>query len=44
VDEELIVSRVSKRGIDNMDVVLNEQTLMQAYQTAKERLASSLLK
>ncbi|KAI9591034.1 Longin-like domain-containing protein [Syncephalis fuscata] len=44
VDEELIVSRVTKRGMDNIEVALTEQTLLQAYQTAKERLASSLLK
>ncbi|RKP04526.1 Longin-like domain-containing protein [Thamnocephalis sphaerospora] len=44
VDEEQIASRVSKRGMDTIDVALTEQTLMQAYQSAKERLANSLLK
>jgi hypothetical protein len=44
VDADQIASRVSKRTLDGIDMVLTEQTLMQAYQTAKERLASSLLK
>ncbi|ORY02397.1 coatomer protein [Basidiobolus meristosporus CBS 931.73] len=45
VDPELIVSRVSKRGSQDMfDNALTDQTLMQAYQTAKERFAGSFLK
>ncbi|KAK9717124.1 Golgi-to-ER vesicle coat component [Basidiobolus ranarum] len=45
VDPDLIVSRVSKRGTQDMfDSALTDQTLLQAYQTAKERFAGSFLK
>jgi len=44
VDPNLIVARVSKRGYDTAEVAVAEQTLLQAYQTAKERLTSSLLR
>jgi len=44
VDPSQIVARVSKRGYENAEVALAEQTLMQAYQTAKERFTSSLMK
>ena len=44
VDSNLIVNRVSKRGYDSTEIAATEQTLLQAYQTAKERLTSSLLR
>ncbi|KAJ1930187.1 Golgi-to-ER vesicle coat component [Tieghemiomyces parasiticus] len=46
IDPEVIQARVSKRGVDNVDmnVTLNEQSLLQAYQQVKERVASHLLK
>ncbi|KAK9718161.1 Golgi-to-ER vesicle coat component [Basidiobolus ranarum] len=42
VDPENIVSRVSKRGQDSFESSITDQTLLQAYQTAKERFAGSL--
>ncbi|KAJ1655013.1 Golgi-to-ER vesicle coat component [Dispira simplex] len=46
IDSEVLVSRVSKRTTDSVDmsVTLNEQTLLQAYQQVKERVAGHLLK
>ncbi|KAJ1988890.1 Golgi-to-ER vesicle coat component [Dimargaris cristalligena] len=46
IDSEVIQNRVSKRSQDTMDmsVTLNEQSLLQAYQQVKERVASHLLK
>ncbi|ORX85224.1 coatomer protein [Basidiobolus meristosporus CBS 931.73] len=42
VEPENIVSRVSKRGQDSFEGSLTDQTLLQAYQTAKERFAGSI--
>ncbi|KAL1921459.1 uncharacterized protein VTP21DRAFT_11175 [Calcarisporiella thermophila] len=42
-DPNYIVSRVSKPS-DTVDIPLSEQTLMQAVQTARERLAGSLIR
>jgi hypothetical protein len=44
VDPTQIVNRVSKRGNESAEVALAEQTLVEAYQAAKQRFTSSLLK
>ncbi|KAJ1647152.1 Golgi-to-ER vesicle coat component [Coemansia asiatica] len=46
-DGNVIASRVSKRGVDSIDVSLtnlNEQTLIDAYKQAKERFNLALLR
>ncbi|KAI8365548.1 clathrin adaptor complex small chain-domain-containing protein [Blakeslea trispora] len=43
-DSNAIVSRVSKPRMDVVDIPFAEQTLMQAYQTAKDRFANQLLR
>ncbi|KAI8366102.1 clathrin adaptor complex small chain-domain-containing protein [Radiomyces spectabilis] len=43
-DANAIVSRVSKPRLDTVDIPFGEQTLLQAYQTARERIASQLLR
>ncbi|KAJ9089942.1 Golgi-to-ER vesicle coat component [Entomophthora muscae] len=43
VNTEIILSRVTKKASDTSDIQLNEQSLFQAYNTAKERLTRSLL-
>ncbi|KAI9297374.1 coatomer protein [Neoconidiobolus thromboides FSU 785] len=43
VDTEKITFRVSKRSNDMGELQINEQTILQAYNTAKERIARSLL-
>ncbi|CAO3630205.1 unnamed protein product [Cunninghamella blakesleeana] len=43
-DANAIVGRVSKPRLDMVDIPFTEQTLTQAYQTARERLASQLLR
>ncbi|ORY98611.1 clathrin adaptor complex small chain-domain-containing protein [Syncephalastrum racemosum] len=43
-DANAIVSRVSKPRLDMVDIPFSEQTLMQAYQTARDRFASQLLR
>ncbi|GAA5804987.1 clathrin adaptor complex small chain-domain-containing protein [Thamnidium elegans] len=43
-DSNAIVSRVSKPRMDMVDIPFSEQTLMQAYQTAKDKFANQLLR
>jgi len=43
-DSSVIVSRVTRPRTDTTDIPITEQTLIQAYQTARERLAERLLK
>lgn len=43
-DSNAIVSRVSKPRLDMVDIPFSEQTLLQAYQTARERFTSQLLR
>ncbi|KAF8942404.1 Golgi-to-ER vesicle coat component [Haplosporangium bisporale] len=43
-DPSAIVARVSKPRENLSDVPLSEQTLIQAYQTAKEKFGTALLK
>ncbi|ORZ21222.1 Longin-like domain-containing protein [Absidia repens] len=43
-DANAIVSRVSKPRLDMVDIPFAEQTLSQAYQTARERFTSQLLR
>jgi hypothetical protein len=43
-DANAIVGRVSKPRLDMVDIPFTEQTLSQAYQTARERLTSQLLR
>ncbi|KAI9315005.1 clathrin adaptor complex small chain-domain-containing protein [Dichotomocladium elegans] len=43
-DANAIANRVSKPRLDVVDIPLSEQTLMQAYKTAKDRFASQLLR
>ncbi|KAI7854404.1 Longin-like domain-containing protein [Circinella umbellata] len=43
-DANAIVSRVSKPRLDMVDIPFSEQTLMQAYQSARDRFASQLLR
>ncbi|KAI8149430.1 clathrin adaptor complex small chain-domain-containing protein [Fennellomyces sp. T-0311] len=43
-DANAIVSRVSKPRLDVVDIPFGEQTLMQAYQSARDRFASQLLR
>ncbi|KAL1932270.1 hypothetical protein VTP01DRAFT_9326 [Rhizomucor pusillus] len=43
-DANAIVNRVSKPRLDVVDIPFSEQTLMQAYQNARERFASQLLR
>lgn len=43
VDPELVLMRVTQRAPDSSDIQLNEQSLLQAYNTAKERITRSLL-
>ncbi|KAI8331679.1 Longin-like domain-containing protein [Chlamydoabsidia padenii] len=43
-DANAVVGRVSKPRLDMVDIPLGEQTLAQAYQTARERLTSQLLR
>lgn len=43
-DSTAIVSRVSKPRMDMVDIPFSEQTLMQAYQTAKDKFANQLLR
>jgi hypothetical protein len=37
-DSVTIASRVSRPRADPTDIVINEQTIMNAYQTVKERM------
>ncbi|CAO3677412.1 unnamed protein product [Umbelopsis vinacea] len=43
-DSNAIVGRVSKPRLDVADIPLSEQSFIQAYQTARERLTSQLLR
>ncbi|KAI8984489.1 Longin-like domain-containing protein [Mycotypha africana] len=43
-DSNAIVSRVSKPRMDMVDIPFSEQTLLQAYQTAKDKFANQLLR
>ncbi|KAG2220638.1 hypothetical protein INT45_014068 [Circinella minor] len=43
-DANAIVSRVSKPRLDMVDIPFSEQTLMQAYQSARDKFASQLLR
>ncbi|KAI8639635.1 Longin-like domain-containing protein [Parasitella parasitica] len=43
-DSNAIVSRVSKPRMDVVDIPFSEQTLLQAYQTAKDKFANQLLR
>ncbi|KAI7869104.1 Longin-like domain-containing protein [Mucor mucedo] len=43
-DSNAIVSRVSKPRMDMVDIPFSEQTLMQAYQSAKDKFANQLLR
>jgi hypothetical protein len=43
-DSNAIVSRVSRPRMDVVDIPFSEQTLLQAYQTAKDKFASQLLR
>ncbi|CAG8623839.1 13183_t:CDS:2, partial [Ambispora leptoticha] len=43
-DASVIVSRVSRPRTDTTDIPITEQTLIQAYQTAKERFAERVFK
>ena len=41
-DAAAIASRVSRPRPDTTDIVINEQTIMNAYQTVKERVAQRM--
>ncbi|CAO3691739.1 unnamed protein product [Umbelopsis ramanniana] len=43
-DSNAIVGRVSKPRLDVADIPLSEQSFIQAYQTARERLTNQLLR
>lgn len=43
-DANAIVNRVSKPRMDMVDIPFSEQTLLQAYQTAKDKFANQLLR
>ncbi|CAG8464969.1 7473_t:CDS:2 [Paraglomus occultum] len=43
-DSNVIVSRVSRPRTESTDIPITEQTFIQAYQNAKERLAEKILK
>lgn len=43
VDPEKLNLRVTKRGPDSSEIQINEQSILQAYNTAKERITRSLL-
>ncbi|KAI9255971.1 Longin-like domain-containing protein [Sporodiniella umbellata] len=43
-DSNAIVGRVSKPRMDMVDIPFSEQTLLQAYQSAKDKFASQLLR
>ncbi|KAG1437185.1 hypothetical protein G6F56_013228 [Rhizopus delemar] len=43
-DSNAIVSRVSKPRMDMVDIPFSEQTLLQAYQSAKDKFANQLLR
>ncbi|KAI7872418.1 Longin-like domain-containing protein [Spinellus fusiger] len=44
IDSNAIVNRVSKPRLDVVDIPFSEQTLLQAYQTAKDKFASQMLR
>ncbi|KAI9028248.1 Longin-like domain-containing protein [Phycomyces nitens] len=43
-DANAIVNRVSKPRLDVVDIPFSEQTLMQAYQSARDKFASQMLR
>ncbi|KAF7726094.1 Golgi-to-ER vesicle coat component [Apophysomyces ossiformis] len=43
-DANAIVNRVSKPRLDVVDIPFSEQSFMQAYQTAREKIANQLLR
>ena len=43
-DSSVIVSRVSRLRTDTTDIPITEQTFIQAYHTARERVAERLLR
>ncbi|KAG9284486.1 hypothetical protein G9A89_014090 [Geosiphon pyriformis] len=43
-DSSVIVSRVSRPRTDTTDIPITEQTFIQAYQTAKEKISERLMK
>jgi hypothetical protein len=42
-DATAIASRVSRPRPDTTEIVINEQTIMNAYQTVKERVAQKII-